>query len=85
MEPFYPVMVWNRSLKKHRADHIVNGIESTLGFTILWISVWERHPQNHTIGGKEHSEGGIIELTSIVTLDNFDGAVKLCGDISEKI
>jgi hypothetical protein len=27
--------------------------------------------------------GGIIELTAIVALDDFDGAVKLCGDISD--
>jgi hypothetical protein len=28
--------------------------------------------------------GGIIELTAIVALDDFDCAAKLCGDISEK-
>jgi hypothetical protein len=27
--------------------------------------------------------GGIIELTTIVVLDDFDGAVKLCGDKSD--
>jgi hypothetical protein len=29
--------------------------------------------------------GGVIELTTIVALYDFDGAAKLCGDISEKI
>jgi hypothetical protein len=28
--------------------------------------------------------GGVIELTTIIALDGFDGAAKLCGDISEK-
>jgi hypothetical protein len=56
-----------------------------LEFTILWRSVWTRYPQNHTISGKERSGGGIVELMFIVTLDNFDGATKLCGDISEEI
>jgi hypothetical protein len=28
--------------------------------------------------------GSIVELTVIVALDNFDGAAKLCVDISEK-
>jgi hypothetical protein len=28
--------------------------------------------------------GGVIELTTIITLDGFDGAAKLCGDINEK-
>jgi hypothetical protein len=39
VEPFYLVTGWNRSLEKQRADHIVNGTESVLGFTILWRSV----------------------------------------------
>jgi hypothetical protein len=28
---------------------------------------------------------GIIKLTAIVTLDGFDGAAKLCGDIGDNI
>jgi hypothetical protein len=32
------------------------------------------------IGGKECAGGGIVELTTVVTLDHFDGAAKLCGD-----
>jgi hypothetical protein len=28
--------------------------------------------------------GSVVELTVIVAPDNFDGAAKLCGDISEK-
>jgi hypothetical protein len=27
--------------------------------------------------------GGVIELMAIVALDDFDGAAKLCGDISD--
>jgi hypothetical protein len=29
--------------------------------------------------------GGVIELMTIVALDFFDGAAKLCGDISKKM
>jgi hypothetical protein len=29
--------------------------------------------------------GGVVELTTIVALDDFDGVVKLCGDINKKI
>jgi hypothetical protein len=36
------------------------------------------------ISGQECMRGGIIELTAIITLDSFDGAAKLCGDISKK-
>jgi hypothetical protein len=27
--------------------------------------------------------GGVIKLTFIIALDNFDGAAKLCEDISD--
>jgi hypothetical protein len=50
----------------------------------MWRIVWERHTQNHTIGDKEHWGGSIVEHMTIVALDNFDGATKLCGDISER-
>jgi hypothetical protein len=32
------------------------------------------------MGGEERSRGGIVELTTIVTLNNFDGVAKLCRD-----
>jgi hypothetical protein len=85
VKPFYTIVSQNRSLKKQGAHHIINGAENVLGFTILWRSVWATHPQNHPISGEEYARGSVVELTTIVTLDDFDGAAKLCGDISEKI
>jgi hypothetical protein len=32
------------------------------------------------MSGEECSRGGVIELTVVVALNNFDGAAKLCGD-----
>jgi hypothetical protein len=63
-------------------QHIIDGAKDALGFTILWKSVWTRHPPKYPFGGKECMRGGVIELTIIVALDGFDGAIKLCGDIS---
>jgi hypothetical protein len=57
-------------------------VNDALGFTILWRSVGTRHPQKYPFGGEECARGGIIELTSIVAVDGFDSAAKLCGDIS---
>jgi hypothetical protein len=54
-----------------------------LGFTVLRRSVGTRHPQKYPFGGEECARRGVIELTTIVALDSFDGAAKLCGDISE--
>jgi hypothetical protein len=85
VEPFYPEASRNRSLKKQGTRHITNGAEDVLGFTIPRRSVWTRHPQKYPIDGEECARGGIIKLTVIVALDGFNGAAKLCGDISKKI
>jgi hypothetical protein len=45
-------------------------------------SVWTRHLYNHAISGAKCARGGVVELMTIVALDDFDGATKLCGDIS---
>jgi hypothetical protein len=83
-KPFYPVVSRNRSLKEQGAQHIINGVNDALGFTILWRIVWIRHPQNHPFSGEECTRWGVVEPMAIVALDNFDGAAKLCGDISKK-
>jgi hypothetical protein len=75
----------NQSLKEQGAHHIINGAKNELVFTILQRSVCISLLQNHPISGKECMRGGIIELMTIVALHSFDGAAKLCGDISEKI
>jgi hypothetical protein len=84
VEPFYPVASWKRSLKKQWMQHIIDGGKDALGFTIMRRSVWTRHPQKYPFGGKECARGGVIELTTILTLDSFDGAIKLWEDIGEK-
>jgi hypothetical protein len=84
VEPFYPVASRNRSLKKQVTQHIIDGANDVFGFTVPRRSVGTRHPQKDPFGGEECARGGVIELTTIVALDGFDGAAKLCGDISEK-
>jgi hypothetical protein len=37
------------------------------------------------MSGEQCSRGGVVELTTIVTLNIFDGVAKLCGDKGEKI
>jgi hypothetical protein len=85
VELFYPVVSRNRSLKKQGTQYIIDGVNDAFGFTVLRRSVGTRHPQKDSFGGKECARGGVIELTAIVALDGFDGAAKLCGDISEKM
>jgi hypothetical protein len=66
-------------------QHIINGAEDVLSFTVLQRNVGTRHPQKYPFGGEECVRGGVIELTTIIALDDFDGVAKLCGDISEKV
>jgi hypothetical protein len=66
-------------------QHIVDGAEDVLGFTVLQRSVGTRHPQKYPFGGKQCARGGVIKLTIIVALDGFDGVAKLGRDISKKI
>jgi hypothetical protein len=84
VEPFYPIASGNRILKKKGAQYIINDAEDVFGFTILQRSIWTRHPLKYPFGGEECVRGGVIKLTAIVTLDGFDGAAKLCGDIRKK-
>jgi hypothetical protein len=35
VEPIYPIMKWERSIKEQGANHIIYGAKSTLSFTIL--------------------------------------------------
>jgi hypothetical protein len=83
VEPFYPVASRNRSLKKQEIQHIIDGAKDVLGFTILWRSVGIRYPQKYPFDGEECVRGCVIKLTTIIALDDFDGATKLCGDIRE--
>jgi hypothetical protein len=85
VESFYPVASQHRGLKQQRVDHIIDDVKSALNFTILQRGVWTEHPQDDPTRGKEHASGGVVELTAVVTLDDFDGAAKLRGNKGEKL
>jgi hypothetical protein len=81
--PIYLVANSERSLKEQEANHIIYDAKSTLSFTILHRGVGAGHPQNHPMSGEEYSRGDVVKLTTIVALNIFDGAAKLCGDKGE--
>jgi hypothetical protein len=85
VESFYLVASRNRSLKGRGTLYIINGAKNALDFTVPRRSVWIRDPQNHPISGEECTRGGVVELMVIVAVNDFDGAAKLCIDISRKI
>jgi hypothetical protein len=83
VKPIYPVVTWKISLKEQGANHIIYGAKSTLGFTVLQRGVGAGHPQNYPVSGEECSRVGIVELMTVVAMNNFDGVAKLCGDKGE--
>jgi hypothetical protein len=79
-----PVVSRHRGLNHQRVEHIIGGVKRTLGSTILWRDVCALYPQDDLTRGQECTGGGIVELTTIVTLDGFDGATKLCENKGKK-
>ena len=64
-------------LKKQGANDVVDRAQNTFGTTILLGGVGTGHPKADTVGEKESSCVGVIELTTIVTLQAFNGGAKL--------
>jgi hypothetical protein len=67
------------------ADDIVNRMNNTFNFTILWGRVRTRHLELCVIRQEEDSGGRVVKLTSVVTLDSFDSPAELSRHISKEI
>jgi hypothetical protein len=64
-------------LKKQGANDVVDRAQNTFGTTILLGGVGTGHPKADTVREKESSCVGVIELTTIVALQAFNGGAKL--------
>jgi hypothetical protein len=73
------------SLNQQSANDIVNQTNNTFGFTILWGRVRTRHPELGVVRQEEDSDGRVVKLTSVVTLDSFDNTAELSRHISKEI
>jgi hypothetical protein len=56
-------MLGKRSLNQQSADDIVNRMNNTLSFTILWRRVRTRHPELCVVRQEEEAGGRVIKLT----------------------
>jgi hypothetical protein len=56
-----------------------------LDLAVLWGIVGTRQPKQDALREEESAGGGVIKLTSIITLDALDGAAKLCGHKGEEV
>ena len=73
------------SLKQKGVHGVIGGANHALSLAVLRGGIRTRHAQLDTIRDKEGTGGGVIELTTIVTLDGLDGEAKLCGHPSEEV
>jgi hypothetical protein len=80
-----PEASMKRGLKEKGAHGVVGGANHLLSLAILRRGIWARNAQLNTVRDKECSGGGVIKLTTIVTLDSLDGETELCGHPSKEV
>jgi hypothetical protein len=73
------------SLNQQSVNDIVNQTNNTFNFTILWGRVRTQHPELCAVRQEEDSDGRVIKLTPVVTLDSFDSPTELSRHISKDI
>jgi hypothetical protein len=66
-------------------DDIVNQMNNTFSFTILWGRVRTRHPKMCAVRQEEEAGGRVIKLTPVVALDSFDSHVELSRRIGKEM
>jgi hypothetical protein len=74
-----------RGMKQKGAHGVVGGANHPFSLAILGRGIWAKHAQLNTVREKEGTGGGVIKLTTIVTLDGLDGEADLCGHPSEEV
>jgi hypothetical protein len=78
-------MPGKRSLNQQSADDIVNRMNNTFSFTILWGRVRTRHSELCAVRQEEDAGGRVVKLTSVVALDSFDSPAELSRHINKEI
>jgi hypothetical protein len=72
-------------LEKKSVDGVVGRADHALSLAVLGGGIRARHPQLHPVGEKEVTGGGVIELPTIVTLNDLNGEAKLSGHLGEEV
>jgi hypothetical protein len=72
-------------LEKKSADGVVGRADHALSLAVLGGGIRARHPQLHPVGEKEVTGGGVIELTTVVTLNGLNGEAELSGHPGEEV
>jgi hypothetical protein len=67
------------------ADGVVGRADHALSLAVLGGGIRARHPQLHPVGEKEVTGGGVIELSTVVTLNDLNGEAELSNGRSPQI
>jgi len=76
VETLSPEAGRQRDLDQKGTHDVVRGANHPLSLAVLGRDIRTRHTQLNTLREKERT-GGVIELTPIVTLDDFNGEAEL--------
>ena len=77
MEALSPEARGQRGLDQKGAHDIVRRANHPLSLAVLRRGIRTRHTQLNTPKEEEKTEGGVIELTPVVTLDGLNGEAEL--------
>jgi hypothetical protein len=85
MKSLNPIGRGKVCLKKEGANDIIESAKNTFSFTILLRGIGARHAEMDSVGEKEGTCGGVVKLTTVITLHAFNGAAKLSSNISKEM
>jgi hypothetical protein len=74
-----------RGLDQKGAHDVVRGPNHALSLAVLWGGIQTRHAQLDTPREEEGTRGVIVELTSVVTLDNLNGEAELSSHPGKEV
>jgi hypothetical protein len=66
-------------------DDIVNRINNTFNFIIVWERVRTQHSELGALRQEEEAGGRVIKLTPVVALDSFDSPAELSRHIGKEM
>jgi hypothetical protein len=66
-------------------DDIVNRINNTFSFIIVWGRVRTQHPELGALRQEEEAGGRVIKLMPVVALDSFDSPAELSRHIGKEM
>jgi hypothetical protein len=71
-------------LEEERAGNIIDSADGTLGFAVLSGRVGTRETKANAVVSKIRGNGGVDELSPVVSLHGNKRARKLCADIGNE-